>query len=137
MDYSNSARELLLSCKGAHQNEKAKKRKLILEEISEIKRKKLEVEQCILSLKTGIEKYNIQAENETRHVSSDKGKFISKNSYWEGKYCTNFWQSNWEVSRWQWYTIEVYLIHLCRNLVLYVLSFSKCILKSRFSSYPW
>ena len=38
------------------------KRKLILEEISEIKRKKLDVEQCILSLKTGIEKYSIHAE---------------------------------------------------------------------------
>ena len=67
-------RELLLSCKGAHakyvaalenekkfacQNEKAQKRKLILEEISEIKRKKLAVEQCILSLKTGIDKYTV------------------------------------------------------------------------------
>ena len=35
---------------------------MILDEISEIKRKKLDVEQCILSLKTGIEKYSIQAE---------------------------------------------------------------------------
>ena len=42
--------------------EKSKKRSLILDEISELKKKKLNMEQCIVSLKSDIEKYSLEAE---------------------------------------------------------------------------
>ena len=42
--------------------EKFRKRTLILDEISEVKKKKLNVEQCIASLKSDVEKYSLEAE---------------------------------------------------------------------------
>ena len=84
-------RGLLLSCKGVHaryvayleeekwstmKTEKTTKRKLVQEEISEIKRKKEGVEKCILSLKINIEKYSMQAERKKGYILTDKGKFV-------------------------------------------------------------
>ena len=72
-------RQLLLSCKSAHArykealeenkkvvivNDKASKRKMIQEEISDIKKRKVVVEKCILSLESDIEKYSSDAEKE-------------------------------------------------------------------------
>ena len=68
---------LLLKCKSSHAKyvqfledqkkaneraEKCRKRTLILDEISEVKKKKLNVEQCITSLKSDVEKYSLEAE---------------------------------------------------------------------------
>jgi hypothetical protein len=70
-------RGLLLSCKGAHaryvayleeekrsgmKTELPTKRKLVQEEISEIRRKKEGVQKCISSLKIDIDKYSVKAE---------------------------------------------------------------------------
>ena len=46
--------------------EKSKKRNLILDEISEVKRKKLNIEQCIVSLKSNTEKYGPGRGRKTR-----------------------------------------------------------------------
>ena len=68
---------LLFKCKSSHAKyvqfledqkkaneraEKCRKRTLILDEISEVKKKKLNVEQCITSLKSDVEKYSLEAE---------------------------------------------------------------------------
>ena len=68
--------------KFASQNEKAKKRKLFLEEISEIKKRKLAVE-------TGIDKYSIQAEKKQDMSVLTKANLFRK-TFREGKYCKNF-----------------------------------------------
>ena len=71
------ANSLILRCKSLHAKyaqflekqkkasenaEKSKKRSLILDKISAVKKKKLNVEKCIVSLKSTIEKYSLKSE---------------------------------------------------------------------------
>ena len=43
-------------------SENAKKRNLILDDVSEVEKEKLNIEQCIVSLKSDIENYSLEAE---------------------------------------------------------------------------